>query len=913
MEQEKQDIVKERIHAFMREDAYRPLPAEELMTGLHLSEDEAPFFSDALISLEKDGRVIRNRSGLYGLPSRMNLVVGRLSMSPKGFGFIIPDVRETEDETDVFVPGGALQTAMHGDRVVARITPSETEGRAREGEIIRILERVNTRIVGTFDRSKAFGFVTPDSAKIGRDVFVLKKDFSGAKTGSKVVVEITKWPEERRSAEGRIIEVLGKSGAPGVDVLAVMRSYDLDEKFLPAVQEAAARCPENPLPEEYEGRRDRRDFPIVTIDGEDTKDIDDGLYAYEADGGFFLGVYIADVSHYVREGTPLDVEAARRGTSVYLVDRVIPMLPKELSNGICSLNEGVDRLAMACEMEIGADGTVKNYEIMPCVIHVARRLTYSLVNKVLAGEEPFVSDNEDIRPMMETLRRLREVLRAKRHRRGAIDFDVPEVKVKLDPEGHPTALIRRTGSVGESIIEECMLIANETVARHMELKEEPFIYRVHEPPASEKVERFQSLLAALGLHLHTDEDGKVHARDIQQVLDQVKGAPEERIIAAVALRSMQQARYSTASLGHFGLAARYYTHFTSPIRRYPDLMVHRLLRETFAAGHISAERRERLRSYLPEVAEHSSARERIAIEAERETTNMKKIEYMAQFVGETYEGIISGVTAFGIFVELDNGVEGLVHVSTMVNDYYSYIEEQYAMVGERTGTRYRLGDTAEIIVVRADAAARTLDFVLKDNGVYEPHVKKPVRGAEAAERKSAAGTARAAKSGRRPRRKTDRKKAVEPLVVEGATRAERRKKTHGAHGTSGRHAQRSERAARAAAASVPSKMQEAPAKEGRKRTAARAERRGKELQRSHRGTAGVPRAAAAKTRSGGEERSTRDYHRVTVTGLNSAVWPDPPGYREQKTGQEVAEKPHRAPRPARQMNRRTEGGTGNAD
>ena len=900
MEQEQLDIVKERIHAFMREDAYRPLPAAEVLKGLGLSDEEEPLLSSALDALEEEGVIIRNRSVLYGLPSRMNLVVGRLSMSPKGFGFIIPDVRENEEETDVFVPGAALATAMHGDRVVACVTPSETPGRAREGEIIRILVRANTHIVGTFERSKAFGFVTPDSTKIGRDIFVLKKDFGGAKTGSKVVVKITKWPEARRSAEGRVIEVLGKTGDPGVDVLAVMRAYDLDENFPPDVAAAAAQCPENPLPEEYAGRRDRRDFPIVTIDGEDTKDIDDGIYAYERDGEFFLGVYIADVSHYVRAGEPLDVEAARRGTSVYLVDRVIPMLPKELSNGICSLNEGVDRLSMACEMQIGADGEVKSYEIVPCVIHVARRLTYTLVNKVLAGEEPFVSDNEDIRPMLETLRRLREVLRGKRHRRGSIDFELPEIKVKLDAAGHPIALERRTGSIGESIIEECMLAANETVARHMELKEEPFVYRVHEAPVSEKIERFQSLLAALGLRLNVDEDGKVRSRDIQQVLDRVKGAPEERIIGAVALRSMQQARYATASLGHFGLAARYYTHFTSPIRRYPDLLVHRLLRETFATGHIPAEKRERLRTVLSEAAEHSSARERIAVEAERETTDMKKIEYMAQFVGETFEGVISGVTAFGIFVELENGVEGLVHVSTMVNDYYSYIEEQYAMVGERTGARYRLGDAVTIIITRADVQARTLDFVLKDNGVYDPDTVKASAKPKAPQEKPDASSEK-----RRPRKKKGERK-YEPIIADTqASRAERRKKTRGAHGTGGKHVQREERAARTAAASVPAKPRAAVPKADAVQRGTHPERTPQSAHERARGKKGSERFA--------DERGMRDYHRVKVTGLNSAVWPDPPGYHEQKTGTEVAEKPHRAPRPARRMNRKTEGGTGRAD
>ena len=600
------------------------------------------------------------------------------------------------------------------------------------------------------------------------------------------------------------------------------------------------------------------------------------------------------------------MEAAQRGTSVYLVDRVIPMLPRELSNGICSLNEGVDRLSMACEMEIGADGEVRSYEIVPCVIHVARRLTYTLVNKVLAGEEPFVSDNEDIRPMLETLRRLREALRAKRHRRGAIDFELPEIKVKLDAEGHPVALVKRTGSIGESIIEECMLIANETVARHMELKEEPFVYRVHETPNSEKIERFQSLLAALGLRLNVGEDGKVQPRDIQAVLDRVKGAPEERIIGAVALRSMQQARYSTQSLGHFGLAARYYTHFTSPIRRYPDLLVHRLLRETFATGHISAEKRERLRSMLPDAAEHSSARERIAIEAERETTDMKKIEYMAQFVGETFEGVISGVTAFGVFVELENGVEGLVHVSTMVNDYYAYIEEQYAMVGERTGTRYRLGDRVTIIITRADVQARTLDFVLKDNGVYEPNMvktaKTPAKPKASAEQSTSSG-----KRSRRSRKKKGEKRA-EPIIVDvTATPAERRKKTRGAHGTHGKCVQEGERAAHKAAASVPAKPHAAVPKMNGGR---RGERPVSSAQ------SGGDRRDRGRSRGNdryGEDRGPRDYHRVKVTGLNSAVWPDPPGYRAPRPETESTERPRRAPRPTRHIKRKTEGGTGNAE
>ncbi|MBO6236473.1 MAG: VacB/RNase II family 3'-5' exoribonuclease, partial [Schwartzia sp.] len=436
----------------------------------------------------------------------------------------------------------------------------------------------------------------------------------------------------------------------------------------------------------------------------------------------------------------LDREASERGTSVYLVDRVIPMLPFALSNGICSLNQGEDRLAMACEMELDAKGEVTKYEIVPAVIRVYRRLTYNGVNALLEGK---AKDVDEILPMISVLKDLRETRKAFRKKRGSIDFNIPEVKVKLDDEGHPIELIKRTGSVAESIIEECMLLANETVAEHMEKKELPFVYRVHEQPNEEKIERLNQLLAAFGQHIRPNDKGEIQPMDVQKVLAKVEGRPEERIVSTVALRSMQQARYADKSLGHFGLAARYYTHFTSPIRRYPDLIVHRLLRETFATGTIPMARQDKLRGVLPDIAQHSSVRERVAVDAERETTEMKEIEYMTQFVGETFPGVISGVTAFGIFVELENGVEGLVHVSRMVNDYYEYVEEQYALIGERTRKAYRLGDEVEVVLVRASVEERNIDFILKDNGVYvasdekkgksAPKKKGAVRGAKAAE------------------------------------------------------------------------------------------------------------------------------------------------------------------------------------
>ena len=877
--------LKERILTYMRTEAYKPLLAEDLAEAMNLTPEEQVEFPAALEALEEEGAVIKNRSDLYGTPARMHLVVGKLSMTAKGFGFIVPDVRESEDETDVFVPGVNLNSAMHGDRVVARVTPATEPGRSNEGEILRILVRANEKIVGTFEKSQKFGFVTPDNTKLNSDVFIPPKAMRGAKTGSKVVVEITKWPTGRHNAEGKIVEVIGMKGDPGVDILSVMKEYELSETFPEDVQAAATACEENPSPEEYVGRRDRRDLPIVTVDGDDSKDLDDGVYAKKnADGSYFLGVYIADVSWYVRENEPLDREARERGTSVYLVDRVIPMLPKELSNGICSLNAGVDRLSMACEMQISPQGEVTSYEIVPTVIHVHRRLTYNIVNKVLVDhEEPYVSDNADIQGMLETLSELRDVLKAKRHHRGSIDFEIPEVKVKLDEQGHPIALIKRVGSLAESIIEECMLIANETVARHMDTKHQPFMYRVHEQPNDEKLERLNNVLAAFGLFVRADENGQVKPMDIQNVLSKVEGKPEERLLSTVALRSMQQARYSPESLGHFGLAARYYTHFTSPIRHYPDLIVHRLLRESFATGSIPMARQEKLRELLPEIADHASERERIAIEAERETTDIKKIEYMAQFVGEEFKGIISGVTAFGIFVELDNGVEGLVHVSTMTNDFYEYKEEQFAMVGEKTQQRYRLGDEVEVLLVRANIEERNLDFVLKGNGAYDP-----------------VAMCNATRGGRKPSKPAGDKK--EDKGGKGGRRSDRSRRSRG--GDSGAMSILAEAFSEARESSEHPKHH----RSGKSRRGASGEKLPKR-EEHHRG----PRKDGG--RNAKEDRKDRDdYHHVHVTGLNKAVWPDPPGYHEHKSHEDThaAEKPRKAPNRERRGHRKTEGSTGNA-
>lgn len=714
--------LQERILYYMENEATGPVSEEALASALNLTNEELIELFSILDRLEHDGLIVCNRNDLYGLPAQMNLVVGTLSMNSKGYGFILPQDKNEAELGDVFIPPSLLGSAMHNDKVICRLNETSTNERAREGEIIRILERANKQIVGTFEKSTAFGFVTPDNTKITKDIFIHKRNFNKAPVGAKVIVEITKWPRKRHNPEGKIIQILGQADDPGIDILSVIHQYDLPLDFPAEVAAAAKNVPMSVMEKEYKKREDRRDLPIVTIDGDDAKDLDDGVYVTKKDNGnYLLGVYIADVSHYVRENSTLDIEARKRGTSVYLVDRVIPMLPTRLSNGICSLNAGQDRLSMAAEMEIGSDGQVISYKIFPTVIHVYRRLTYNLVNKILVEKDPeTITANKDILNLLNTLSDLRNILKKRRHIRGSIDFNIAEVKVKLNERGIPTALLKREGSLGESIIEECMLIANETVAQHMAKKQLPFIYRVHEQPDTEKIANLNDLLATFGLHINKNtKTNNIDPLAIQKVLTAVEGRPEEKIISTLALRTMQQARYKEENAGHFGLAAEFYTHFTSPIRRYPDLIVHRLLAETISAkGHLAAARQKQLNKILPEIAVSSSIRERVAADAERDTVDMKKIEYMAQFVGDEFTGVISGVTSFGIFIELDNGVEGLVHVSSMANDYYEYVEKEYALVGRRTNTRYQMGQSVTIIIMRADAKERLLDFILKDNGVY---------------------------------------------------------------------------------------------------------------------------------------------------------------------------------------------------
>ena len=615
----------------------------------------------------------------------MKAVVGKLGVNVKGFGFVAPE----DGGADIFIAPENLREALNGDTVKVKIF---FNGGRREGSVVEVLEHANKIVVGSVSRVGKNFFVTPDDRRITQKI-LLTKVREKIPSHTKVVVEIFAWNPLR----GHVIEILGKENAPGVEVRGILVSHGVEENFPPEVQAEAARVELEPSAEEISKRVDRRALKIVTIDGEDAKDLDDGVFAEERDGEFFLGVYIADVSHYVRPHTALDREAFERGTSIYPVDRVVPMLPRELSNGICSLNAGVDRLAMACEMKLNSAGRVVEYKIFPTVIHVHRRLSYTQVNKFLGGEK-ILADCADNLNAMKKIHGLRKKIR---EARGAIDFNLPEMKIILDAAGKPIEITKRIQSVGESIIEECMLLANETVAEHTLKKKIPSVYRVHELPNPEKVLTLNNLLAHFSLHISKASE----PRDFQKILAKVKGMPAEKVITSYALRTMQQARYSPENLGHFGLAAEFYTHFTSPIRRYPDLIVHRMLRASFGGKKISDKN-------LEEISRQSSERERRAIEIERETLDLKATEFMQQFVGKKFDGVIESVTSFGFFVELENGVDGLVRAADIRNDYYAFVEREFALIGQATGKSFHIGDRVRVKLISADTKLRQLTFEL---------------------------------------------------------------------------------------------------------------------------------------------------------------------------------------------------------
>jgi ribonuclease R len=715
---------KEILLDFMGELKYKPMTVNELFEQFDGEEsEEFKELVKLLNELENEGKVIRTRANTYGLPERMNLVVGKVQGHAKGFCFVLS---EDKSFSDVYISAENTNTAMHKDRVLVRLA-TKSEGARQEGQIIRILERANKQIVGTFFSSRNYGFVVPDDKRLAsKDIFIPKEEMLDAQEGYKVVAEITNYPEGRMSAEGKIVEVLGHINTPGVDILSIIRKHGIPEVFPPEVLAEAEQVPETISEAELVERRDLRNRRMVTIDGEDAKDLDDAVSIEKLENGNYrLGVHIADVSYYVKEGSAIDKEAMQRGNSTYLVDRVIPMLPERLSNGICSLNPRVDRLAMTCEMELDDDAKVVNYELFPSVICTVERMTYTNVRKIVEDEDQEVIDRyQDLVEDFMMLKDLATRLRNRRMERGAIDFDFEETKIVVDLQGKPIDLVKRERSTAEKIIEECMLVANETVAEHFHWLNMPAIYRVHESPDLMKILAFNEFISNFGYFVRGFSN-KVHPKSLQNIIKQVQGVPEERIINTLMLRSMKQARYDTEGIGHFGLASEFYTHFTSPIRRYSDLIVHRLIRKAISDKGMSEENLGKLAKKLQEIAELASERERISIDAERETDELKKVEYMEQYVGEEFDAIVISVTNFGMFVELDNSVEGLVHISYLADDYYNYHEKAHSLIGERTGRTYRIGDQVRVKLIRANKEERTLDFeVVSGGGVATKRTRK---------------------------------------------------------------------------------------------------------------------------------------------------------------------------------------------
>jgi ribonuclease R len=709
-------ITQEILLDFMRETAYKPLTYEELVSHFAIEDSEAfKAFEGLLIELEKDGRIILTRNSRYGVPERMDLLRGRLQAHAKGFAFLIPDDR---DHPDVYIHANDLKGAMNGDIVLIRITSKSPSGGRMEGEVERILIRGVSQTVGVFQSLETYGFVLPDDKRINRDIFIPKQSFKGAVDGEKVVVRIVNYPEGRAAAEGEIIEILGHKDDPGVDILSVIRKHQLPEAFPAEVMTEAEQAPDSITDEEIiqQGRRDLRGLNIVTIDGADAKDLDDAVNVERLENGHYkLGVHIADVGYYVREGSELDKEAYDRGCSVYLVDRVIPMLPHRLSNGICSLNPQVDRLTMSCEMEFDEHMKVVKHDVFTSVIRTKERMTYSDVRKIVEDEDPELL--ERYAPLIADFRLMKEVamkLREARMRRGAVDFDFEESKIIVDEAGKAIDIVKRERSVAEQIIEEFMLAANETVAEHFHWLKVPFLYRIHEDPDPEKLQNFMAFAANFGYHVK-GRGNSVHPRALQDLLEQIQGTKEQTVISTMMLRSMKQAKYDAESTGHFGLAAEFYSHFTSPIRRYPDLAIHRVMREVIEnGGALTEKRHEYLAGRMPDIAQQSSERERVAVEAERDTEQLKKAEFMQDKVGEEFDAMISSVTSFGMFIELDNTVEGLIRLSALSDDYYHFDEAHMALIGERTSKVFRIGDEVKIRVAKVNMDDHTIDFELVD-------------------------------------------------------------------------------------------------------------------------------------------------------------------------------------------------------
>lgn len=699
--------LKERLLGLINDPAYTPLKKEELALIFDIHPTEMPMFYNFLEELEEDGYIGKTKKGKIASPKSMGYFVGKFVAHRKGFGFVESDEEYTQD---LFIPASDTNGAMHNDRVVAEITKPATDERRAEGAIIKVVEREITKVVGEFQSNKTFGFVIADEKKFNQDIYIPKKYFSGAKDGDKVVVQITVWPQAGRKPEGKIIEVLGPKGEKEVEILSIIRAHGLPEEFPKKVLEEAQKVAQPISQEEIDRRLDIRDLNIFTIDGEDAKDLDDAISIERlSNGNFKLGVHIADVTHYVHEKSKLDKEALKRATSVYLVDTVIPMLPKTLSNGVCSLNPHEDKLTLSVFMEIDRKGNVQQYDIKETIINSKARMTYTEVSDILEhDDEELKAKYSHVADDFKTAEELAKILMQRRNQRGAIDFDFPEAKIILTPEGKVSDIKEYERRISNRIIEEFMLITNETVAEHYFWLNIPFVYRIHETPSSEKMQELGKFVSTFGYTIKGDLE-EVHPKALQSIISAIKGKKEEEAISTIMLRSLRQARYSPECSGHFGLAAKYYSHFTSPIRRYPDLQIHRIIKEQLN-NKINKKRQEQLVNIVDYASTQSSERERAADLAERDVKDYYKAVYMEDKVGEEFDGVVSSVTSFGMFIELPNTVEGLSRLANMRDDYYIYDEMTYTIIGERTRKTYRIGDPVRIKVDNVNVDLREIDF-----------------------------------------------------------------------------------------------------------------------------------------------------------------------------------------------------------
>ena len=702
---------KERILAYMESEGYVPIKRRDMRAMLSVPQEDREKFESLINELIAEGRVFETKKGKLASPKDLQMATGTFIGHARGFGFVTPDA----GGEDIFIPASETMGAMQKDRVLYKMLHKAEKGKKADGVIVRILERGQQRIVGTFEAgSKGYGFVVADDKKIAKDIFISRENTKGAVTGHKVVVEITDYGEDRRNPEGKVIEILGHINDPGVDILSVIRRYELAVEFPEEVYAEIEHLGTEVAEADKKGREDLRDLLTITIDGADAKDLDDAVSLKRlGNGNFELGVHIADVSHYVRENTALDKEAYARGTSVYLVDRVIPMLPHKLSNGICSLNPHVDRLALSCLMEVNGRGEVVSHRILESVINSDYRMTYTAVREILEDGTPALLEQyAEILPMLEDMEELRQILGEKRRKRGSVNFDLPESKIILDENGKPIDIKPYEKSIATNMIEEFMLVCNETIAENSFWQEMPFMYRSHQEPDEDKLEKMEQFLCGFGYYLRK-KDGEIHPRELQKVLQKAEDTDEERIITRMVLRSMMQARYTAENGGHFGLAAKYYCHFTSPIRRYPDLEIHRMIKKMLH-GELDEKASAYYRRKMPDWAKHCSKQERVAEDAERDTDALKKVEFMEDKVGQIYEGIISGVTNWGIYVELPNTVEGMVALSQMDDDYYEFDEKKMLVFGKRTKKSYRLGDKVVVSVAKVDRMMGTIDFVFEE-------------------------------------------------------------------------------------------------------------------------------------------------------------------------------------------------------